>query len=155
MPWRERAFVILFIFANYLNWQIGQDVNIITGMYEAGVTHSFKARHALRLVDGTNEDSHEHTWRMTACFRSEMLDEPMGVVIDFIEVKNVLKEIADKLEGTDLNALEAFLKAGPSAERLAEFISGLLAKKLKHGNLLHCLRITEAPGCEAAFYPQS
>ena len=104
-------------------------------------------------LDGSLEEPHEHEWHVVATFRSGVLDEPMGVVIDFVEVENALADIARELEGSNLNALEAFSDEKPSAERVARHVAGLLAERLARGDLLHRVRVTEARGCSAAYYP--
>lgn len=121
--------------------------------YEVTVERSFKASHALRLPDGGLEEPHEHTWSVTVAFRSDTLDEPMGVVVDFEQVDRVLRAIADDVEGADLGDLPALAGASPSAERVAEWLAGLLAERLDAGARLYSVTVTEAPGCRAAFYP--
>ena len=122
-------------------------------LYEVSVDHAFNARHALRLPDGTWERPHSHLWRVTAAFRADRLDEPMGVVIDFLDVQRALEKVDRELQGTDLNALGAFEGTSPSAERVAEHVARRLADRLGAGCGLYRVRVTEAPGCSAAFYP--
>ena len=122
-------------------------------IYEASVSRSFKASHALRMRNGRLEKSHEHLWCVTAVFRSRRLDEETGVVVDFVEVDSVLGAITEDLDGVDLNDLEAFSDGRPSAERLAGWLAGLLIERFPAGRGLYCLSVTEAPGCSAAFYP--
>ena len=122
-------------------------------MYEATVERSFKAVHALALPAGGREEPHEHTWCVTAAFRSETLDEPMGVVIDFVAVDEALGEIAAPCDGADLNALPAFAGISPSAERVAQWLAGLLEERLDAAGRLYSVSVTEAPGCRATFYP--
>ena len=122
-------------------------------VYEATVERAFRAVHALRLPGGTAEAPHEHTWHVTAAYRSETLEEPMGVVIDFTAVAEALDAVVEACDGLDLNALPAFSGAGPSAERVAEWLAGLLERRLPSGGRLYSITVSEAPGCRAAFYP--
>lgn len=122
-------------------------------MYEITVKYQFTATHAIPLPDGTPETPHEHLWCVSATFRSEELDESMGVVIDFVAVRGVLEAIAQELEGADLDQLEAFRAAPPSAERVARYVAQLLTQRLDGGRLLYRVAVTEAPNCEAAYYP--
>ncbi|MHC4981641.1 MAG: 6-carboxytetrahydropterin synthase [Planctomycetota bacterium] len=125
--------------------------------YEATVTHAFRASHAVPLETGGVEDPHEHDWRVSATFRSARLAEPMGVVIDFTKVQTALAAVASELENADLNAHAAFAGKSSAAERLAEYIAGRLAELLEVGKdsaELYRVAVTEAPGCEAAFYPR-
>ena len=98
------------------------------------------------------EPSHEHDWRVTAEFRSERLDED-GFVVDFIAARAELGKITGQLENTNLNDLPICAGRGASAERVAQYI----AVQLGHGmeRAVHCVRVTESPGCQAAFYPKA
>lgn len=121
------------------------------GFYEVTVSARFVARHSVALPDGSAEVPHEHEWCVTAAFRADRLDEN-GFVIDFTAVQAVLAEIAGELEGKNLNDSPLCADGGAAtAERLAEGLAGWLAQR--SGRDVHCLRVTEAPGCDAAFYP--
>lgn len=110
----------------------------------------FSARHSVSLPDGTAEEAHEHDWRVTAAFRAGGLDEN-GFVIDFTAARAVLEEITAEVEGTDLNDSPAGEDGDATAERLAEYLAGQLAQR--SGRDVHCVRVTEEAGCDAAFYP--
>ena len=99
------------------------------------------------------EASHSHPWQVTAAFRGERLDPVSGVVVDFIEVKAALGALTGELDGTDLNAHQAFRGASPSAERVAEFLARRLMHDVAGRASLYRLEVTEAPGCRAAFLP--
>ena len=99
------------------------------------------------------EDAHEHSWDTTATFRSTRLDKEMGVVIDFLTVRDALGKIALQLDGMDLNTLDAFVDATTSVENVAACIGAALARELGAEASLYRLAITEAPGCSAAYYP--
>jgi len=118
--------------------------------YEASVSVCLSARHAVRAPDGAMEAPHAHAWRVTAVFRAGQLDAN-GFVIDFLVARKVLAEIGEALAGSDLNDLPSMAASGATAERLAEYLAGQLQHRL--GRPAACVRVTEAPGCEAAFYP--
>ena len=123
-------------------------------IYEASVEAEFVAAHAIPLPYGDLEPKHKHTWKMTATFRSQQVDQTTGVVIDFEKVKEAMETIAIGLEGKDLNKLDFFSDGRASAERIAEFIAYRLEALLGGSTALYSLRLSEAPGCTAAFYPQ-
>ena len=123
-------------------------------IYEASVSRAFTASHSLRLPDGSAEPPHEHTWRMTATFRTDRLEPVMGVVIDFVAVEKALDLIVAQLDGTNLNALSAFADGRCSAECVAEHLAGRLSSMIAGGQMLHRFSVTEAPGCTAAYYPR-
>jgi 6-pyruvoyl-tetrahydropterin synthase len=130
-------------------------------VYEITVDRSFTALHSLPLPTGEMEPKHDHHWHVTAGFRSNVLDEVMGVVIDFLAVDGALKAICHRLEGSDLNALPAFADGKASAERVAQSLADTLRDSLAEhvGDpdsgrpWLAFLRVTEAPGCAATFFP--
>ena len=128
--------------------------------YEASVSCTFSAAHAIPAAFGRLEESHEHEWGVTATFRSPRLDEKLGVVIDFVAARKALEEIAASLDQTDLNTLDAFAEAPPSAEQVAKFFAEQLEIVLweqlggesENHAYLYRLAVTEAPNCTAAFY---
>lgn len=95
------------------------------------------------------EDPHGHDWQVTAAFRAGRLDTD-GFVVDFVAVRSALDEITGEMEGGDLNDLLPPDFAA-TAECLAEYLAGRLSGRLERE--VHCVRVTEAAGCEAAFYP--
>ncbi|MBC8373468.1 MAG: 6-carboxytetrahydropterin synthase [Planctomycetes bacterium] len=121
--------------------------------FEVSVRASFRAAHALPLGGGGMEESHEHSWETTATFRSARLDSESGFVIDFLTVRDALGRIASRLDGRDLNTLDAFGGVTTSAENVAASIAGALMDDLTGEPALYRLAVTEAPGCVAAYYP--
>jgi 6-pyruvoyltetrahydropterin/6-carboxytetrahydropterin synthase len=114
--------------------------------YEVSVSASFRARHAVATPDGTMEPPHEHDWRVEAVFRADQLDDD-GFVVDFLAVREALDAALAPLGGGDLNAV---LDAPASAERVAEFVAAAIGGRCAGP---YCVRVEEAPGCRAAFYP--
>jgi 6-pyruvoyl-tetrahydropterin synthase len=121
-------------------------------LYEASVSRAFSASHSILLPSGAPEAAHEHLWHVTATFRAGGLLEPSAVVIDFVAVEKALDALARGLEGTALNALPFFADGRCSAERVAEYLCGELARRLD-GRKPWRMSVSEAPGCSAAFYP--
>jgi hypothetical protein len=130
-------------------------------LYEASVEQAFTAVHSLPLPTGGREESHKHTWLVTATFRARTLEPTMAVAIDFVAVEAALKTIAAGLEGEDLAELDVFVDGRPSAERVAQYVGERLMDDLGDlltdadgdGPWLHRLSVTEAPGCVAAYLP--
>ncbi len=122
-------------------------------IYEVSVSRAFTASHSVLLRGGAPEEPHEHLWHVTACFRAAKLREPTGFVIDFVEVQAVLDGIVERLGGTNLNALPFFSDGRCSAERVAEYLCGEIARGVG-GPKPWRVTVTEAPGCSATFYPE-
>jgi 6-pyruvoyl-tetrahydropterin synthase len=120
-------------------------------VYEASAEAGFRAGHAVRAPDGSMEAAHEHDWRVTATFRAGTLNAN-GFVVDFLAVRSALERATGELAGRDLNAAIGPPGTGASAERVAEHLAGRLAELLDRRP--HCVRVVEAPGCTAAFYPE-
>jgi len=120
------------------------------GVYEVIVSSRFSARHGVALPDGVMEEPHEHIWVITACFRADELDEN-GFVVDFTKIQKALNEIVSQLEGSNLNKLLTSYSGGATAECLAEYLAGQLSQRI--GRDVYFVRVSEAPGCSAAFYP--
>ena len=111
----------------------------------------------MRLQDGSLERPHQHDWYVSATFRCARLDEQMGVVIDFVAAKQALEAVTAELENRDLNAHAAFADKSSSAEHVAEYVAArltaVLGRNMDHAQLYR-VTVTEAPGCEAGFYPR-
>jgi len=118
--------------------------------YEASVSVRVSARHAVRAPDGTMEAPHAHAWRVTAVFGAGQLDDH-GFVIDFVLARKALADIGEALAGSNLNDLPSMPPGGATAERLAEYLAGQMQRRL--GRPATGVRVAEAPGCQAAFYP--
>jgi len=119
-------------------------------VYEVSADAAFSATHSVRQPDGSMEAPHQHDWRVTVAFRSGALDAD-GFVMDFLALREALAKVTASLRESDLNAALGAAEGGASAERLAESIARRLAEEL--GREPHCVRVVEAPGCTAAFFP--
>ena len=119
-------------------------------IYEVSADAAFSATHSVRGPDGSMEVPHQHDWRVTAAYRAGALDAD-GFVMDFLALREALEKVTASLRQADLNTVLSAAGGGASAERLAESIARRLAEEL--GQEPHCVRVVEAPGCTAAFFP--
>ena len=115
-------------------------------MYEVAVEISFAAKHQLRLGDEALEVLHEHNWRVRVELEGEELG-PDGVLVDFVKVKKLLGEIADKLRGKDLGEVAELADKNPSAENVARYFYEQLRGRFEADVGLAAVRVEEAPGC--------
>ncbi|MFQ5330346.1 MAG: 6-carboxytetrahydropterin synthase QueD, partial [Thermodesulfobacteriota bacterium] len=90
-------------------------------MYELKVVSEFASAHKLRGYDGECEKLHGHNWRVEAVVTVDLLD-PVGLAVDFKDLKKLLNGILDGLDHCYLNELEPFQSENPSSENLARFI---------------------------------
>jgi 6-pyruvoyltetrahydropterin/6-carboxytetrahydropterin synthase len=119
--------------------------------YELRIERTFRAAHALRLYDGSMEQSHHHDWRTLIYVRSQGLDA-MEVVMDFHELERIVEQVISPLDGADLNQSSAMAGVNPSAERVAEYLFKAMAGEMPRGVALVKVTVTEAPGCRASYW---
>ncbi len=89
-------------------------------MFEVSVEQTFAAGHALRNYKGKCENVHGHNFRVQVKIEGERLDET-GLLVDFIDVKNVMRGVIERLDHQFLNEVAPFDVKNPSAENIAEY----------------------------------
>ena len=89
-------------------------------MFEVSVEQTFAAGHALRNYKGRCENVHGHNFRVQAVIEGERLDDT-GLLVDFIDVKNLMGKIIARLDHVFLNDIPPFDVKNPSAENIAEY----------------------------------
>ena len=70
-----------------------------------------------------------------------------GMLVDFVKVKKLLGEIADKLKGRDLGEVAELAQRGPSAENVARYFYEQLRGRFEPDVRLAAVTVEEAPGC--------
>ncbi len=96
-------------------------------MFEIEVTKKFQAAHALYDYKGQDEAEHIEQWTVKVRAEANELDQA-GCVLDFHEVDEVLNKILQPVIDKSFNQLEVFKTISPSAENIAKFLFGELAK---------------------------
>lgn len=86
--------------------------------FELRVEHSFPAGHALRGYQGKCANVHGHNYRVQVAVAGPRLN-PIGLLIDFGDLKRTLRAICETMDHEMLNDLPAFAQRNPSAENLA------------------------------------
>jgi 6-pyruvoyltetrahydropterin/6-carboxytetrahydropterin synthase len=99
-------------------------------MFEVAVEQTFAAGHALRNYKGKCENVHGHNFRVQVVIEGERLDDT-GLLVDFIDVKDTMRSIIDRLDHVFLNDIVPFDVKNPSAENIAEYFYQELARGLK------------------------
>lgn len=89
-------------------------------MFEVSVEHSFAAGHSLRNYRGKCENVHGHNYRLLVTVRGEQLDAT-GLLVDFVELKRVMREVAERLDHQFINDIPPFDVLNPSAENIAQY----------------------------------
>ena len=89
-------------------------------MFEVRVDETFSSGHALRGYKGKCENVHGHNYRVRVTLAGPKLNE-IGLLVDFTDLKRVLREIIARIDHQFLNDLEPFRTVNPSAENLARY----------------------------------
>jgi len=99
-------------------------------MFEVTVQQTFAAGHALRNYHGKCENVHGHNYKIEVKVQGERLDSA-GLLVDFVELKRVMKGVIDYLDHQFINDLEPFDKLNPSAENIAKYFHDRISEGLK------------------------
>ena len=89
-------------------------------MYEVTVEDTFSAGHYLRNYHGKCEKPHGHNYRVRVTLSGAELDKA-GLLLDFKELKDVLRPVMNYLDHEMINELKPFDTINPSAENLAKY----------------------------------
>ena len=89
-------------------------------MYQVTVEDSFAAGHYLRNYRGKCENPHGHNYKVRVTLQGEHLDKA-GLLLDFKELKQVMKPVIERLDHQMINDVEPFTTVNPSAENLAKY----------------------------------
>ena len=81
-------------------------------MFAVSVEHTFSAGHALRNYKGKCENVHGHNYRIRVRFEGEHLN-PTGMLIDFTDVKRVLRAATERLMAIAQDTLGDLLPVRP------------------------------------------
>ena len=120
-------------------------------MYEVSVKTHFSAAHHLRGYHGSCEEHHGHNWDVEVFVRGESLDKT-GILVDFRELKKVLRNLLAELDHKDLNRVKAFRKQNPTSENIARHLYQRLSLKLtRKGHCVSLVRVCETPTSSATY----
>ena len=102
-------------------------------MFEVTVEDTFSAGHYLRNYRGKCEKPHGHNYRVRVTLSGAQLDQA-GLLLDFKELKDVLRPAINYLDHEMINELEPFTTMNPSAENLAKYFFDEINGRLKSGH---------------------
>jgi 6-pyruvoyltetrahydropterin/6-carboxytetrahydropterin synthase len=86
------------------------------------VRSEFAASHCLRNFKGPCEALHGHNFAVEAQVEGRDLEPDTGILVDFGELKDALKQTLAPLDHAHLNEVEPFDRLNPSSEHLARYI---------------------------------
>jgi 6-pyruvoyltetrahydropterin/6-carboxytetrahydropterin synthase len=90
-------------------------------MFEVTVEDSFAAGHYLRNYRGKCENPHGHNYKVRVTLAGRELDKA-GLLLDFKDLREVMRQVIDRLDHQMLNDIEPFKDLNPSAENLAKYL---------------------------------
>lgn len=127
-------------------------------MFVLTIEEQFSSAHQLRGYRGKCENLHGHNWKVVLSVKGEKLDE-IGLLIDFGDLKAILKKIISELDHTNLNDIPYFSIHNPSSEHIAkyiaeQFIGELSEKKIGH-ICLESVTVWESATARCTYYPDS
>lgn len=99
-------------------------------MYEVTVEREFSSGHFLRNYKGKCENPHGHNYKVRITLAGESLD-PAGLLLDFRDLKQVMRPVIDRIDHQMLNDLEPFTEINPSAENLARYFYDETNRQMK------------------------
>ena len=121
-------------------------------MYDVTVKTGFSAAHQLRLYDGKYENLHGHNWTAQVTVEADELN-PIGVGIDFVELKEMVERILSRLDYQNINEISPFDKENPSAENIARWLFLELKTEIDtKSTRVKRVEVCEMEGCGASYY---
>jgi len=103
-------------------------------MFKLIVKKEFSSAHILHGHPGNCKRMHGHNWLVEAEVEGDNTNE-IGMVIDFKDIKNNLKEIISSLDHQFLNDLEPFINENPTAENISKYIYKELSNNINTDNI--------------------
>ncbi len=116
-------------------------------MYTLKVEGAFEAAHHINGYPGKCARLHGHNWVVEAVVKGRELDE-LGMLVDFKDIKQTLKDILERFDHHYLNELAPFKDGvNPTAENLARIIFEELASNeiFKRDSVLAAITVFESP----------
>ena len=93
----------------------------MSASYQLKVITEFASAHTLRDYPGACSRMHGHNWKVELEVIASKLDE-VGMAVDFKKMKQVAREVGDRLDHRYLNELEPFTEINPTAENIAAYL---------------------------------
>jgi 6-pyruvoyltetrahydropterin/6-carboxytetrahydropterin synthase len=111
-------------------------------MFEVTVEQTFAAGHALREYKGKCENVHGHNYRVQVTVEGEQLNR-IGLLVDFVEVKQAVREVVAFFDHQFINDLEPFTVLNPSAENMAKYFYDEVTRRLSSDNGTSPVRVSQ------------
>ena len=122
------------------------------GQFEVMIERNFSSAHQLRGYRGKCENLHGHNYKIEIYARGHELNN-IGLLVDFVELKQAADDLVTYLDHKNLNELEPFVvEQNPSAENVARFVLEKLAEKINDERVqIYKVRCFETPTSVATY----
>ena len=122
------------------------------GQFEVMIERNFSSAHQLRGYRGKCENLHGHNYKIEIYARGRELNN-IGLLVDFVELKEAADDLVAYLDHKNLNELEPFVtEQNPSAENVARFILKRLAARIDDDRVqIYKVRCFETPTSVATY----
>ena len=124
----------------------------MAGLFEVMIERHFSSAHQLRGYRGKCENLHGHNYKIEIYARGRELNH-VGLLVDFVELKEAADEVVTYLDHRNINELEPFVEElNPSAENLARFILERVARRVGDERVqIYKVRCFETPTSVATY----
>lgn len=122
-------------------------------MYKITASVHFDAAHYLKDYPGKCAEIHGHRWVVGIQISGEELNE-IGILIDFNDIKQYLREVTEKLDHRLINEVQPFDRINPTAENMARYIYESVKEKLSKdfpGLKIDFVEVCETPQAKAVY----
>jgi 6-pyruvoyltetrahydropterin/6-carboxytetrahydropterin synthase len=122
-------------------------------VFEVSVRGEFSAAHMLVEIGGKCENLHGHNFKVELHVRALRLTDE-GIVVDFRELKRLLRVVLEGLDHKNLNDLTPFAGKSPSSERIAEYIYHEIKREIaaNDGVVGLCVDVWESDTSRASYW---
>ena len=116
------------------------------------IERNFSSAHQLRGYRGKCENLHGHNYKIEIYARGKELNQ-IGLLVDFVELKQAADDLVTYLDHKNLNELEPFVvEQNHSAENVARVVLEKLAAKIKDERVqIYKVRCFETPTSVATY----
>ncbi len=115
----------------------------MAGTYTLRILTDFASAHTLRGYPGDCARMHGHNWKVEVEVQARQLDE-VGMAIDFRAIKEAAREVTGQLDHRYLNEVAPFDRINPTAENIAAWLHGELARRLNDDRVrVHAVTLWE------------
>jgi 6-pyruvoyltetrahydropterin/6-carboxytetrahydropterin synthase len=111
------------------------------------VFERFEAAHYLTSYKGSPEPIHGHSFGVRVRVCGDPGNE--GMIVDFLELKALLKNTIDPFSQRLMNEVPPFERTSPTAEHIARFVYETLKPTFRSAPIR--VEVEEAPGCVAGY----